>query len=259
MKQQLLVIVGPTASGKTSVAIEIAQQFNGEIICADSRTVYKDMDIGTAKPTKEEQEKVPHHLLDVVLPDQPFTVADFKRLADEAIKDINKRDKLPIIVGGSGLYIDSILYDYKFSPKGSARDPINPRHLDKTVEQKKSELRPDALVVGIDPPLEVIKQRVINRVDEMVNQGFIDEVNSLLEIYSSNTNSLNAPGYKAFKEYVENKISLSEAKERFVRNDYLLARRQRTWFKRNKSIHWFNNRDEIVDFITTQLNKNRLA
>ncbi|TXG78204.1 tRNA (adenosine(37)-N6)-dimethylallyltransferase MiaA, partial [Patescibacteria group bacterium] len=100
----LLTIVGPTASGKTELAIRIAEKFDGEIVCADSRTVYRGLDIGSAKPTAAEQARAPHHLLDVVDPDEPFTVADFKRLADESIADIRGRGKLPILVGGSGLY-----------------------------------------------------------------------------------------------------------------------------------------------------------
>lgn len=117
----LVVITGPTASGKTSLAMEVAKLFNGEIICADSRTIYKGMDIGTAKPTKKEQAAIPHHIIDVVEPNQSFTVADFKELALKAIDDITKRGKLPIMVGGTGLYIDSVIFDYQFGPAGDAK------------------------------------------------------------------------------------------------------------------------------------------
>ena len=140
----LLVIVGPTASGKTALAIELAERMNGEIICADSRTVYRGLDIGTAKPTPEERARVPHHLLDVVDPDQPFSVADFKRLAEQAITDVRRRDKLPILVGGSGLYIDAIIYDYQFSAAGTKRSEQNPRHLAVSGDADRQTLLPGA-------------------------------------------------------------------------------------------------------------------
>lgn len=253
----LIVLVGPTASGKTAVAMEIAKKFNGEIVCADSRTVYKGMDIGTAKPSKQEQAQIPHHLLDVVRPDEPFTVADFKKLAEQAINDIQHRNKIPIMVGGSGLYVDAVLFDYKFAPKNSPRDSVNSRHLDKEVPAVRSKIRPNTLVVGLNPDLQVLKQRITERVEAMVQDGLVEEVKELCDQYGTNVKALDATSYKAFREYVENKITLDEAKAQFVRNDYLLARRQRTWFKRNKSIHWFTNREEIVEFITTELNKNK--
>lgn len=255
MSNFLLVIVGPTASGKTAAAIEIAQMYEGEIVCADSRTVYRGMDLGTAKPTTEEQELVPHHLLDVVEPDEAFTVADFKELANQAIEDVQRRNKLPIMVGGSGLYVDAVIFDYGFSDSEAARNPINPRHLSLDTPRPRSGLRPNTVVVGINPDLEILKQRVKDRVDAMVKDGFMDEAKKLFTSYGTDVKALHAPGYKAFKDYFENKISLDEAKAQFVRNDYLLARRQRTWFKRNKSIHWFDNREELVDFVTTILNK----
>ena len=114
MKDKLLVIVGPTASGKTSLAIEVAKKYNGEIICADSRTIYKGMDIGTAKPSKAEQQEIAHHLLDIIEPGEVFSAADFKKACVESVKDIRERGKLPIVVGGSGLYIDAYLFDYQF-------------------------------------------------------------------------------------------------------------------------------------------------
>ena len=110
----LIVITGPTASGKSALALELAERYNGEIICGDSRTVYKGMDIGTAKPSIEDQNRVPHHLLDVVTPDERFTAADFQTLAQEAIHNIRSRGKIPFVVGGTGLYIDGLILDYEF-------------------------------------------------------------------------------------------------------------------------------------------------
>jgi tRNA dimethylallyltransferase len=123
----LVVIVGTTASGKSQLAMQVAQERNGEIIAADSRTVYKGMDIGTAKPSLEDQKKVRHHLLDVVEPNQKFSAGDFQKLAQEAIKDIHSRGKLPIMVGGTGLYVDSILYDFNFRPANPQELLMNSR------------------------------------------------------------------------------------------------------------------------------------
>lgn len=250
----LIVIVGPTASGKTDLAIHLAKQFDGEIICADSRTVYKGLSIGTAKPTPEQRAHIPHHLLDVVAPCERFTVADFKRLAGRAIDDILGRGKVPIMAGGSGLYIDAVLYDYQFAPEGAQRDPANPRHIKKGTALGRHALRENTLLLGLRMEREVLKDQVMRRVDEMVNTGLIDEVRWLLEQYPA-SKAADAPGYKAFRQYLDSKISLSEAKALFVQNDMQLAKRQLTWFKRNNSIHWIDNRGEAVELATTFLNK----
>ena len=255
VEQSLLAIVGQTATGKTSLAIELAQKFNGEIICADSRTVYKGMDIGTAKPSKKERALVPHHLLDIVSPDESFTVADFKRLAVEAIRNIIDREKMPIMVGGSGLYIDSVLFDYSFSPHISRRDQINPRHLDKTAPVSKKKLRSNTLIIGLKLEREELKKNITQRVEQMVRSGFIDEIQNIIEQYGYEIKALQAPGYKAFLEHINGEITLDEAKALFIKNDLALAKRQLTWFKRNKSIHWIANKIEAVEVLTTFMNK----
>jgi tRNA dimethylallyltransferase len=251
----LIVIVGETASGKTALAIELAEKLGGEIICADSRTVYRGMDIGTAKPTLEERARVPHHLLDVVNPDETFTAADFKRLANQAIDDIASRGKLPILVGGSGLYIDAVLFDYSFADSGAARDPQNPRHAAKEAAGSKSELRPNTLVIGLTVEREVLRERITNRVDAMVRAGFMNELKELAAKYGWDAPALQAPGYKAFRGYLGGSLNVDEAKALFVQNDLQLAKRQRTWFKRNDSIHWLPNRYEAVEIATTFLSK----
>lgn len=250
----LIAIVGETASGKTALAIELAEKFDGEIICADSRTVYRGMNIGTAKPTASERSRVPHYLLDVVEPDEPFTVADFKRLANEAIDDIAKRGKLPIMVGGSGLYVDAVLYDFGFSPDNAARDEVNPRHVSSGESGSRKKLRKNTLVLGLNLEREVLGRRISQRVDAMVEGGMVEETKRLIENYP-NSKALDAPGYKAFRGYIEGLLDLEQAKALFVQNDMKLAKRQRTWFKRNNSIHWIRNRDEIVDITTTFLSK----
>lgn len=250
----LIVIVGPTASGKSALGMELAKKFNGEIICADSRTVYKKLDIGTAKPTKADQEAVPHHLLDVVSPDEPFTVADFQQLANKAIENILKKNKVPIMVGGSGLYVDAVLYNYGFSKEGTPRDKQNPRHLSKDAPSSKQELRPDTLIIGLSVERDVLKQRITKRVDSMLEQGLLEEVEWLMKTYPKSKAML-APGYKAFSEHINGRIKLQEAKELFIRNDYQLAKRQMTWFKRNKSIHWLTQQRQAVELVATFLYK----
>lgn len=251
---KLLVIVGPTASGKSGLAMKIAKLQNGEIICADSRTVYKGLNIGTAKPSSNDQEEVPHHLLDVAELDQPFTAADFKQLAESAILDIQGRGKQPIMVGGSGMYVDSVLYNYEFSEPGAARDLVNPRHLSADQPRRKSEIRDDCLVIGIDVPRHILKERITNRVDDMLHNGFLEEVKEVYNAYPA-SKALLAPGYKAFLEHIQGRVSMEEAKALFIKNDFNLAKRQVTWFKRNKSIHWLSNPNTYVEDTLSLLNK----
>ena len=282
----LIVIIGETASGKTALALELAERFNGEIICADSRTVYRYMDIGTAKPTPEERARIPHHLLDVVAPDQSFSAAAFQRLANEAIDDILNRGKLPIMVGGTGLYIDAVLFDFKFRAPANAElrqelselsveelqeriietglelpeNDRNPRHLMRVIATngelaEHKPLRENTLVIGLKIDREILRERVEARADAMVAGGFVDELQSLVDAYGWNAPALQAPGYKAFRGYLEGTISLDDAKALFATNDLQLAKRQRTWFKRNNSIQWIENRGQTVDITTTFLSK----
>jgi tRNA dimethylallyltransferase len=285
----LLVIVGETGSGKSALALKLAKQLGGEIVCADSRTIYKGMDIGTAKPTAAERAAVPHHLLDVTTPDKPISVADFKTLAETAIGDIQNRGKLPILVGGTGLYIDAVIYDFQFLP---VSDPAlrtelqtlsidelqervqklgiampensrNPRHLMRAIETngalpERGELRKDAVVIGLEIERAALRGRLKKRVAEMVERGFEDEVRDLANQYGWDLQAMAAPGYRAFREYIAGYKSLTEAEELFVRYDLQLAKRQRTWFRRNKSIQWFNtpvDLEQIVEYITTRLDK----
>ena len=250
----LIVIVGETASGKTALGIELAKKFNGEIIAADSRTVYRGMDIGTAKPTKTDQAEVAHHLLDVINPDQKFNVSLFQKLAQEAIQDIHKKGKLPIIVGGTGLYIDSVLYNFTFIPHGQ-RNPDNPRHLMPGEDNPSNkELRSNTLIIGLVLPKDELKKRITHRVDDMFTKGFIEEAKSLINRYGAGNEALLTPGYKAAQQYLKGKISLEETKALFIQADLSLAKRQRTWFKRNSSIQWVNNPSNAVEIVTTFLN-----
>ena len=285
----LLVIVGETASGKTELAIRLARHFVGEIICADSWTVRREADIGTAKPTAAERASVPHHLLDVVGPEEDFTAAVFKRLAQEAIKDIANRGKLPILVGGTGLYVDGVIYDYSFLPAGDrgARERLNTmsigallaeiealgielgdvdvrnkRRLIRLIETEgavpaRNELRSNTLIIGLKPDSETRRQRIENRADAMLAAGLEAEVRGLVERYGWDCEALKGVGYAQWRDYFLGEQSLAQTRQKIIKANLDLAKRQRTWFKRNKSIRWFStpvNQQAVVDLITTFLN-----
>lgn len=271
----VVVIVGETGSGKSALAIELARRFDGEIIAADSRTVYRGMDIGTAKPTAEERQGIPHYGLDVIEPGGQFTAYDFQQLAKNLVTGIAGRNKLPIIVGGTGLYIDAFLYDFVFRPKPDdavradlqllsiselqkrilaaglefPENAQNPRHLRRLLEAGAAPAqpkipRPNTLVLGLRVPRDRLEQRITERVETMFASGLINEVKTLLDRYGD-VEALRAPGYKAVGAYVRGEIDLKEAKRRFIRDDLRLAKRQRTWFKRNPSIHWLDGEDKL--------------
>lgn len=284
----LVVVVGETASGKSALALRLAQEFNGEIICADSWTVRREVNIGTAKPTAEEQAMVPHHLLDVAGPCEDFTAAVFKKLANEAIGDIANRGKLPIMVGGTGLYVDGVVYDFGFLPEGDRRareelnkltnqqlmerikklglelgdiDTRNKRRLIRLIETggavpTKKALRENTVLVGLQPDRQELKDRIAKRVDAMLAAGLEDEARTLSGRYGWECEALKGIGYAEWQDYFSGVQNLSETRQKIIKNTLDLAKRQRTWFKRNKSIHWFSapvNWHEVVDVITTFL------
>lgn len=276
--KQLITVVGPTASGKSALALQLAQKFDGEIICADSRTIYKGMDIGTSKPSLSDQQLAVHHLLDIVLPDQTFTAAEFKKLATEAIDDIVGRHKLPIIVGGTGLYVDSILYDFEFreKPDPARRAELeklsveelqselqaegiqlpendkNPRHLIRALETggalaNGGSLREDTLVVGLEVDNDALKGRIKERVEQMLNMGLRREVSDLVNHYGWEAPGMNAIGYKEWKILFSGE-TLAESKvvDLIIKNTWQYARRQKTWFKRNNEIQWQKDTDSAI-------------
>lgn len=286
MTPPLVVIVGETASGKTALAVELAEWFGGEIICADSRTIYKGMDIGTAKPTVEERARVAHHVVDEVTPAETFSAAEFQRRANEAITDISDRGKMPIMVGGTGLYIDSVLFGYEFCPPAdpSERNRLqamtveqlqaeilakgfvmpqneqNKRHLARVLESggvtaARQALRPRTLVLGLQVERETLRRRIANRADAMLKAGLVNEVKRLGEQYGFDAPGLQVPSYKTLRKYLDGAESLEEASEQLIKNDLSLAKRQRTWFRRNNGIQWINDRSKAVDIVTTFVNK----
>lgn len=285
----LLVIVGETASGKSKVAIQLAKKLNGEIICADSWTVRKELNIGTDKPSINDQLAVPHHLVDIIEPCSNFSAAVFKTLALQTIGSISLKGKLAIMVGGSGLYIDSVIFDYKFLKPGnpSLRQQLNAMSIDHLLKQiadlgltinnnidtrnkrrlirliesegaspVKGGLRPNTLVLGVQQTSLSLKKSIEQRVNQMIDNGLEQEVKSLSIKYGWDCEALKGVGYKQWRRYFEGSQSLEQTKTQIISATNNLAKKQRTWFKRNKSIHWVHQPidiDKVVELITTEL------
>lgn len=281
MKGPLIAIVGLTGSGKTALALEVARRFDGEIICADSRTAYKGMDIGTAKPTLAEQAAIPHHCLDIVTPDQQFTVAQFQVYAREAIADIQSRGKLPILVGGSGLYTDSILFNYKFrdasNPKKRAEleakslaeltkyctknnitlpeNKKNKRYIIRAIEQdginteRSKGLIAATIVVGITVDKDVLLTRITKRAMQMLDEGVIEEAKSLANLYGWENVTMISTIYLIIHDLVNENLDRSQAIDKIIKSDIRLAKKQQTWFKRNPFIHWSEDTGKIMQTI----------
>lgn len=280
----LIAIVGPTASGKSALALKIAQEYNGEIICADSRTVYKGMDIGTAKPSKQDQKLIKHHLIDVVEPNQKFSAADFKQRAEKAIETIIKRGKIPIMVGGTGLYINAILFDYAFRTPSTDEvrivldkfttlelqemcreknidiTTVNRRHLIRALETEQTgtmderQLRPNTLVLGLSIEQSILHRRIIRRIENMLKQGVITEAQGLAKHYGWDNESMTGNIYGVMHKVQQKNVTLSLALEEAIRRDMQLAKRQMTWFRRNPFIIWGNPSElitKVAQFIKT--------
>ena len=287
MTPPFVTIVGETASGKSDLAMELAQKFNGEIICSDSWTVYKGFDVGTAKPGTPERDLIAHHLLDIADPAEGFSAVIFQRLAKNAIDDIIARNKLPILVGGTGLYIDSILYDYSFLPPSDPelRNYLNHLDLEQLIELAKERgidltgidlrnkrrvirlienegvrptrknLRQNTLVLGLKIEREELHERMANRIDSMIRGGLEHEVRTLANKYGWDVEPMKGIGYREWREYLDGTQTLAETRERILKSSMDLAKRQRTWFKRNHSIQWVSDRSKAVMIMTTFLNK----
>lgn len=286
----LVVIVGETASGKSALAMALAKQFDGEIICADSWTVYKDFDIGTAKPSASDRAQVRHHLLDVTTADKGFSAPQFQRLALAAIDDIASRGKLAIMVGGTGLYTDSVIFNYSFLPPSSASerarlnslplaellsiaskrnlslatiDTRNKRRVIRLIENNgqlpsKSSLRPNTLMLGLMLARDELEAKITSRVDKMLAAGLEQEVKAIAGQFGWLAEPMKGVGYKEWQEYFEGTQMLANTRLRIIKSSLDLAKKQRTWFKRHKFIHWLANRDklaEAVALVTTFLNK----
>jgi tRNA dimethylallyltransferase len=279
-KPELLVIVGPTASGKSDLALKIAKDCNGEIIAADSWTVYRGFDIGTSKPTITQQKAVKHHLIDVREASDGFNAPLFKELALIAIDDIQKRGKLPILAGGTGLYIDSVIYNFGFLPdvprEARAKldaltiedllrlaqlqgidlvdiDTRNKRRIIRAIEAKgqkptKAGLRPGTLMLGIKVDNDGLRQKIVTRTDLMFKAGLEQEVKALAAQYGWDTEPMKGIGYREWREYFQGTQTLEETRQRIISATMGLAKRQRTWFKRNPDIQWFDSIDAAAGY-----------
>lgn len=284
----LIVITGPTASGKTGLALKLARKWGGEIVCADSRTVYKGMDIGTAKPTKTEQAQVRHWLLDIAKPGERFTAADFQRLAKNAIEDIRSRGKVPFLVGGTGLYIDAIVLDFVFSEdadlgqreqleklsteelkllllkqqKPLPENQENRRHLIRRIEKNNNitpvvrQPKPDTYVIAISTEKEALMKQIAHRIDEMFRQNIVQETQHLLETYGAEGEALTSNIYPIVRRILQEGLDIQEAKRLAVTKDWQLAKRQITWLRRHDYVHWLS-RNEAEHYIDMILRKYR--
>ena len=293
-KPKIVVIVGPTASGKSDLAVRLAKKFNGEVISADSRQVYTGLNIGSGKITKREMLGVKHHLLDVASPKKTFTVSQYKKLAEKAIKQIIQKKKLSIIVGGTGFYVQSIVDDLvlpavkpnqklrqELEKKAVAElyqilknlDPIragnidihNPRRLIRAIEIaktigqvpafKKASAKYDFLMIGFNPPTDSLKRKIKIRLKTRLKAGLIKEVKSLHDKKGMSWKRLEALGleYRFVSQYLIGQMSKAEMITTLNKEINHYAKRQMTWFKKDKRIHWLTNKEQptklIKDFL----------
>lgn len=297
MKPAVIVICGPTASGKTALSIELAKIMNGEIVSCDSMQIYKDMNIGTAKPTKEEMQGIEHHLIDYVSPDTRYSVADYKKDAKKEIKNIIEKGKTPIIVGGTGLYIDSLIYEIEYPniefdekyrvslekrvekeglknlyeeakkideiamQKISSNDQkrilrvleiYNATGKNKTeqeIESRNHEIEYDYHVYALNWDRDLLYKRINKRVDLMIKQGLIEEVKMIYKKYNKFPTAMQGLGYKEIAQYIEGKTSKEDAIEKIKMETRRYAKRQITWFKKNKQTIWLNGQENIQNNI----------
>lgn len=289
MKQPLVILSGPTACGKTSLSIDLAKRIDGEIISADSMQVYRGFDIGTAKVTEAEKDGIPHYLIDELDPTEEFNVFEFQSRARKYIADISSRGKIPMIVGGTGFYIQSVLYDIDFSDESDDKsfrheleilaeemgsgylyqqlmecDPdaakeIHPNNTKRVIRaleffhetgqqisehnriQQQKESPYNYAYFVLNRPRNILYERINRRVDQMIHEGLPEEVSGLLEIgYGEDLLSMQGLGYKELVPYVKGQISLEEASDLLKKNTRHFAKRQITWFKREKDTIWID-------------------
>lgn len=296
-KQKVIVICGPTASGKTALSIELAKKINGEIVSADSMQIYKDMNIGTAKPTQEEMQGIKHYLLDCVSPDIRYSVAQYKQDAKSAIKKILSKGKMPIIVGGTGLYVDSLIYEIEYNDikidenyrkeleeivekEGLQRlyqmaikiDPVAMEKIsqndqkrimrvleiykatgktktEQEIESRKNPVEYDYKIFAINWDREVLYKRINKRVDIMIEQGLIEEVKNILEKYKEFPTAMQGLGYKEVVDYLNGLYTKEEMIEKIKMETRRYAKRQLTWFRKNKQTIWLDGTNDIQNNI----------
>ena len=289
--KDIIVIVGPTGVGKTKLSIELAKKIDAEIINGDSVSIYKKLDIGSAKPTIEEREGIPHHLIDIKEVDEDYSVFDYQRDLRNTIDDINNRGKNIIIVGGTGLYIKAGLYDYKFTegttynqyeelsnqeildrikeydvdiiPELNNRKRLvrllNKLENDEEITNNKDKLLYNIKVIGLTLDRDILYDRINMRVDNMINNGLLDEILSLKDYYKSSRILNSGIGYKEFYDYLFNNKSLDEVINEIKLNSRRFAKRQYTFFRNQFDVKWFNvdlnNFNNTINEVLEYINK----
>jgi tRNA dimethylallyltransferase len=291
---KIVIVQGPTASGKSELAVRLAERFSGEIVNADSMQVYRGMDIGTAKPSADQLRRVPHHLLDVVAPDQMFSAADFSREAERVIQDIVRRGKHVFVCGGTGLYIRALTKGLMDSPPGDAAlreelkelagriggealhlklaevDPVSAERIHpndqfriiralevfhltgRPISELRGEhrfgtLRYDYCKIGISVDRETLYRKIDNRVDLMIRQGFLEEVQALLAAgYPASLKPMRSLGYRHLCNYLEGVITLDDALQLMKRDTRRYAKRQLTWFNQDPEIKWIEYPENVA-------------
>ena len=305
-KPKVIVICGPTASGKTALSIELAKKIDGEIISCDSMQIYKDMNIGTAKVTENEMQGIKHYLVDWVSPDTRYSVADYKIDAEKAIENIISKGKIPIIVGGTGLYVDSLIYGIEYpeiefdeeyrrklekeadedglenlynkakeiDEQAMQKISINDRKriirvleiyhatgknkTEQEIESRKKEVKYDYKIFAINMDREKLYERINLRVDKMIEKGLIKEVENLQKKYKHFPTAMQGLGYKEVVEYLKNEITKDEMIEKIKQESRRYAKRQLTWFRKNKQTIWIDglaNLNNNINIIEKELNK----
>ena len=293
---EIIAIIGPTAVGKTALSFKLAERFQTELVSADAYQVYKGMDIGTAKATKDELATYRHHLIDIIEPNEDFSAAAFQEAARTTIEDLYERGKIPILVGGTGLYVQSLLEGYEFKAKRHSKEErqaassriaaLSEEELKAYITEKTGYEPPDwhellsnshrlvrlvgaiekgdgaaavmpqkaggplyhAFVIGLSLPRQVLYERIEKRIDAMIEAGWIDEVQQLLQDgVSPEAQAMKAIGYKELVLYLDGQLSLEAASELIKKRTRHFAKRQMTWFKRMPYIRWYEKDDFVTE------------
>lgn len=293
---EIIAIVGPTAVGKTALSFKLAERFQTELVSADAYQVYKGMDIGTAKATKDELATYRHHLIDIIEPNEDFSAAAFQEAARTTIEDLHERGKIPILVGGTGLYVQSLLEGYEFKAKRHSKEErqaassriaaLSEEELKAYITEKTGYEPPDwhellsnshrlvrlvgaiekgegaaavmpqkaggplyhAFVIGLSLPRQVLYERIEKRIDAMIESGWIDEVQQLLQDgVLPEAQAMKAIGYKELALYLDGQLSLEAASELIKKRTRHFAKRQMTWFKRMPYIRWYEKDDFVTE------------
>ena len=287
----IIVITGPTATGKTKLSIELAKKYNGEIINADSTQVYKDLDIATAKVTEEEKENIVHHLINIKTVNDDYSVYDYQKDCRKKIEEIKEKNKTPIIVGGTGLYIKAALFDYQFKEEEKynydnySNDELynellkyepdtiihknNRQRLERRLNfyqnnniitnGKDKLLYPDTIFIALTTNRDLLYKKINDRVDVMINNGLLDEAKKIYNLNIKSKAILTPIGYKELFPYFENKCTLEEAIDLIKQRSRRYAKRQYTWFNHQLNLKWFNvdydNFNNTINAVTQYINE----